>query len=119
VRHSTRKEHANRRAEFYVFGHPYYADPADNPPDQDFMVWRYLDTGELVEQAAKRQCPHCNRYPTRRGHDPCLGNLSGAAAACCGHGVEDGYIRFEGGITLRGKFEHIARRWQSGGKEPF
>ena len=64
MRHSTRKEHANRRAEFYVFGHPYYADPADNPPDQDFMVWRYLDTGELVEQAAKRHPKNWfNFYP--------------------------------------------------------
>ena len=34
------------------------------------------------------------------GPDPCWGLLPGVKAACCGHGVRNGYISFENGITI-------------------
>ena len=52
--------------------------------------WIYED-GVPVEQE-ERPCAKCGRPPTPEGHDACLGYIEGAVAACCGHGVEDGYI---------------------------
>lgn len=42
--------------------------------------------------------------PTKEGYDACLGRLPGVVAACCGHGVDDGYILFENGVNIRGHF---------------
>jgi len=53
--------------------------------------WRYADTGELVE-GNERPCVRCGEMPTEEGHDACLGTLDGVKSACCGHGVEAGYI---------------------------
>lgn len=33
--------------------------------------------------------------------DPCLGKLPGVKFACCGHGVNDGYIMFDNGRIIR------------------
>ena len=33
--------------------------------------------------------------PTPEGHDACLGAIPGAAAACCGHGVQAPYILWD------------------------
>ncbi len=93
--------------ECFVFGWGCYADPADNPPELGYMVWRYCDTGELVDNSPRRVCPRCHLFPTRSGHDPCLGTLTGVTAACCGHGVHDGYVRFARGALIRGRFEHL------------
>jgi hypothetical protein len=49
-------------------------------------------------------CVRCGKMPTEDGHDQCLGTLPGVVAACCGHGVEEGYILFENGIIIRGNF---------------
>jgi len=57
--------------------------------------WRYEDTGEPIprpKHALERPCTLCNQPPTPDGHDPCLGTISGAKAACCGHGVQPGYV---------------------------
>ena len=43
--------------------------------------------------------------PTEDGHDACLGALPGVIAACCGHGVKEGYILFENGISIIGNFK--------------
>ena len=51
------------------------------------------------------KCPRCKETPTEEGHDPCLGNLPGVKYACCGHGKGKGYIVFENGIKITGKFE--------------
>ena len=53
-------------------------------------VWVYADTGEPVGDG--RPCIRCGKYPTKEGYDACLGKLEGVTSACCGHGVEDGYI---------------------------
>ena len=52
----------------------------------------------------EKSCIKCGKIPTREGHDACLGTLPGVIAACCGHGVEEGYILFENGISIRGNF---------------
>lgn len=49
------------------------------------------------------------KYPSN-GHDPCIANLPGITDACCGHGKE-GYLGFENGIVIRGKF--AIERWSS------
>jgi hypothetical protein len=51
------------------------------------------------------RCIRCKRKATEDGHDSCLANLPGVKYACCGHGIEEGYISFENGITIRGTFE--------------
>jgi hypothetical protein len=47
------------------------------------------------------------------GHDPCIENLPGVLYACCGHGVEPGYISFENGVIIRGVFTEIERSPES------
>lgn len=53
-------------------------------------AWVYSDTGEIDDH--KRPCVQCHQPPTVEGYDACLGYLPGVGSACCGHGVEDGYI---------------------------
>ena len=73
----------------YLRGHKAYYDG---------QSWKYRDTGEPVNRAGQedRPCARCGRPPTPEGYDACLGEIKGAVAACCGHGVEEGYIKFEG-----------------------
>ena len=59
----------------------------------------------LTEEVKDRlKCPRCGNGPTPEGHDHCLKTLPGIRNACCGHGVEVGYIQFENGVTIRGRF---------------
>lgn len=51
-----------------------------------------------------RPCVKCGKYPNENGDDACLGHLGNVVNACCGHGVNEGYIQFDNGITIRGKF---------------
>lgn len=46
-------------------------------------------------------CNNCRQRRTPEGHDPCIANLPGVLFACCGHGNEEGYIKFEDGRCLR------------------
>lgn len=46
-------------------------------------------------------CNNCHQVRTPEGHDPCIANLPGVLFACCGHGIETGYIKFEDGRCLR------------------
>jgi hypothetical protein len=55
----------------------------------------YADTGESAF-GVDRPCPLCHKMPTPEGYDACLGYIPGARSACCGHGVEYGYIVMEG-----------------------
>lgn len=52
--------------------------------------WYYCDTDE--EYKDQRPCKRCGHYPTKEGYDYCLGYIEGVDHACCGHGVERGYI---------------------------
>jgi len=48
----------------------------------------------------KGLCRLCEEPRTPKGHDPCIANLPGVLYACCGHGEERGYIKFEDGRVL-------------------
>lgn len=54
--------------------------------------WIYEDTGESIR--VPRPCKRCKCFPTAEGHDACLGHIPGAIGACCGHGMESGYVGF-------------------------
>ncbi len=56
----------------------------------DTNVWRYRDDDTSADVA--RYCIRCGRMPTPEGYDACLGYIEGANSACCGHGIESGYI---------------------------
>jgi len=78
----------------YYYGHPVKWDSGKGK-------WRYVDTGEFSWEAPPRPCPKCHELPTEEGHDPCIANLPGVKFACCGHGVEKGYITFNDGRIIR------------------
>jgi hypothetical protein len=66
------------------------------------------DQQQLADaRAVNAPCPHCGLSRTVEGHDGCLGTLPGVQAACCGHGVEDGYVLFDTGKVIRGRFDHV------------
>lgn len=52
-------------------------------------------------------CPLCKMPRSPEGHDPCIRNLPGVRFACCGHGVEHGYVYFENGVCIRMKVESV------------
>ncbi len=57
--------------------------------------WLYKD-GRLVNDNPK-SCIKCHKFPTKDGHDACLSQFTKTTiiqSACCGHGVEKGYIIF-------------------------
>lgn len=66
----------------------------------------YVDhTANAYKYPSTRTCPKCGKVPTEKGHDPCIANLPGVIGGCCGHGVTEGYIRFENGVVIRGEFK--------------
>lgn len=69
--------------------------------DENLDDWIYADDKTIVRYNP-RSCPRCGHMPTEEGYDYCLGKLPGVLNACCGHGVEEGYIQFENGIEIRG-----------------
>jgi hypothetical protein len=78
-------------------GHKIYFDNEDSE-------WHYSDDKSLFI-FGDRPCTKCNHFQTDKGHDYCIRNLPGVKNACCGHGIEDGYIQFNDGRCIRGKFE--------------
>ena len=64
----------------------------------DGRHWVFADNGKLPGDAEGNAihslCPRCGKPPTPEGYDACLGRIPGAVAACCGHGVEPGYVMF-------------------------
>lgn len=77
----------------YLHGHKIIFDGVD---------WKYFDTGISIENEP-RPCKRCGK--TSKKYDSCLGKLPGVKNACCGHGVEKGYIQFDNGVIVRGYFE--------------
>jgi hypothetical protein len=79
------------------------------------------------EPDGTRICPHCRRRTKGGdifgGHDPCIANLPGVVAACCGHaaltagGFDGCYVEFENGTVLRGDDARAAMR-ELGGDPP-
>lgn len=74
----------------------------------------YLDTKEIIDMETglvvdtmDPDCNLCGKKRTKDGHDPCIANLPGVKFACCGHGTDQGYIFFENGTIIYGKFGRI------------
>jgi len=63
--------------------------------DEDLQCWVYSSDHVPMQNNNERPCPRCGRMPTPEGYDACLGYIPGAAYACCGHGVEKGYVIME------------------------
>lgn len=75
----------------YARGWKVYFNTADE-------TWRYADTDEIFDDS--RPCKKCGCMPTKEGYDACLGHIKGAKHACCGHGVQEGYIIYNDDIDL-------------------
>ena len=58
----------------------------------DGTNWRYSDTNKIEDDS--RPCKKCGHYPNKDGSDYCMGYVKGAKSACCGHGVEERYIKY-------------------------
>lgn len=69
----------------YSRGYEIYYNTEDNQ-------WHYTDNDEIA--SIERPCKRCGCKPTKEGYDACLGHIDGAIHACCGHGVEKGYIMY-------------------------
>ena len=77
-----------------------------NPIIYDELTKEWLNADDKTPIISNpRTCPKCGHHQTKEGHDHCIANLPGVIHACCSHGVEEGYIVFENGTTIRGIFE--------------
>lgn len=97
------------------FGHPTFIYDDEYPTEEIWLdsPWRYEDTGELVRESPPRPCAKCKGFMTEDGHDPCIANLPGVTAACCGHGSKPGYVMFEDRTILDGEFCFVLRKQTS------
>lgn len=75
--------------------------------DHELDSWKYRDTKELVTPSNIRKCIKCGNKESEQGHDFCIQNLGKVINACCGHGVEKGYIQFDDGTIVEGNFKII------------
>lgn len=67
-------------------------------------VWRYIEDNSICCNEKEKPCGYCDEYPTKEGHDSCLGILIGVMNACCGHGdINECYVQFLDGECIRGK----------------
>jgi len=69
--------------------------------------WCYSDTQRPVRDCSDRPCSRCGELPTIEGYDSCLAHIAGATSACCGHGVEEGYIVDERAIEIMEALKRI------------
>ena len=53
--------------------------------------WVYSDNKMPIGNEV-RICKRCGKMPTPEGYDACLGYIPNAVSACCGHGVERGFV---------------------------
>lgn len=101
----------------YHFGHKIESVPMwDIRTREEGTEWVFADTKEPLFfwwsppsefNLQERVCPSCGGLPTEKGHDPCIADLPGVAFACCGHGVTNGYVKFEDGRIIRGRWTHV------------
>lgn len=87
--------------EFTTLGRTFYISGKDINNNRMFI----RDASGRFASEKNVRCPKCNKRATWDRHDPCIANLPGVKNACCGHGVDEGYIQFENGVTIRGIFE--------------
>lgn len=81
-----------------VKGHNIYYDKVNS-------CWKYEDNNEIFDKNNERLCKKCGNKSTDKGHDSCLGHLGIIINACCGHGINEGYLQFDCGTTIRGNFK--------------
>lgn len=63
--------------------------------------WRWAASGRYLRVGSdETPCARCYRRPTSDGHDPCIGEIPGVVAACCGHGVAPGYVLLRNGRRI-------------------
>ena len=67
----------------YSRGHKIYYD----------KMWKYCDNNLPLDSC--RPCKKCGMMPTSDGYDYCLGYIDNVISACCGHGINKGYINYE------------------------
>ncbi len=90
----------------YIFGHKVIST-------DEGTTWIYADNGDPVYDTddnflgSRRKCPQRDLTKRSDGHDPCLRTLPGVKNACCGHGVEDGYLQLDMGICITGTFYNM------------
>lgn len=71
--------------------------------DVETKEWLYADTHEPCE--SERPCPRCGHQHEIDDPDFCLGFLGeNVISACCGHGVEPGYIVLKDGRYFEEKY---------------
>ncbi len=63
------------------------------------VVWmdRQMYTPDMAGSGQYGICTHCNKLPTKEGHDGCIGTLPKKEVmnACCGHGNDNqAYVQF-------------------------
>lgn len=76
----------------------------------DGEIWRWESTGEPAagwSGGRERPCRFCARVAAPSDEvdgslspDPCLGFIPGVTSACCGHGIERGYLQLANGTRL-------------------
>lgn len=67
-------------------------------------VWVYDSDDKPVSLDQRRPCAHCGMAETQQGYDACIGEISGATNACCGHGDSFyAYIKFRNGNVVAGQ----------------
>ncbi len=80
----------------YIKGNKCYYDIATNK-------WFHFNTKKEIESVDEMKCVNCGNPSSQDGHDFCISNLGNVTNACCGHG-DEGYIQFDDGTVIRGKF---------------
>lgn len=63
-----------------------------------YSIWEYSDGSSIKDE---RPCVRCGKPATEEDHDQCISNLPNVQYACCGHGVEDGYVKLYNGKVIR------------------
>lgn len=87
----------------FEHGSKYFIDLDEK---EQFQLYSWDTSEKLNLDVHPPPCPKCgknfikNDDDTGGWIDPCLGKLPGVKAACCGHGVENGYVYFENGPTI-------------------
>ncbi len=54
--------------------------------------WFYVEDNSKFDDS--KPCKKCGKHPMKEGYDACLGYVKDAKSACCGHGVEEPYIKY-------------------------
>lgn len=92
--------------EFYTYGNP--IKYIFNTKKRRILIYADNDEevtmkNDIIDHKKVRPCTRCEKYPTKEGHDACLGTLPGIKYACCGHGVTKPYVIWKDGVYCEWK----------------